>query len=249
MQSRHFRQSDPVFKALLEKARWVILFAVAFLVIPGTASADTFAAKRNSFFFGTFANPESEDTLSVTQRSIATPADVRTSFGPFRVTAPDRVEMDGASTAASPAEFAALLRQFPGIKTLVMINCPGSEDDDANLKLARMIRHAGIDTVLPTGGSIRSGAVELFLAGRNRIAQPGATIGVHSWVDENGYEATDYPPTDPVHSTYIRYYVDMGMAPSLAKAFYDFTNRAAPSSYMHFMSSAEVRKFRLVTGS
>src|SRR3546814_6504196 len=61
----------------------------------------------------------------------------------------------------------------------------------SKLILARAIRRAGMETVVPAGGSIRSGAVELWLAGVTRRAAPDAEFGVHSWADEYGREAND----------------------------------------------------------
>lgn len=225
--------------------RWSLLLAPVLFALPGVARADATLAYEMPAFADTLTY---EGTL-VGKEADALPAGRARVFGPFRVSAPDRVDMQGVVDSASPAAFAALLKQYPSVKTLVMHDCPGSEDDEANLALARMVRRAGLDTMLPATGSIRSGAVELFLAGKRRIAQAGAEIGVHSWVDENGFEATDYPPSDPVHADYIRYYVEIGMSPAQARAFYDFTNRAAPASDVHFMSAAEVRKFGLVTDS
>lgn len=37
--------------------------------------------------------------------------------------------------AHSLAQFDAMLRAFPGISLIEMIDCPGTEDDRANLKL------------------------------------------------------------------------------------------------------------------
>ena len=67
---------------------------------------------------------------------------------------------------------------------LEMIEAPGTEDDRANLRLGRLIRARGIATHVPAGGSVRSGGVELFLAGTRRIADPGAEFAVHAWADE-----------------------------------------------------------------
>jgi hypothetical protein len=248
MQSPNRHTVPRLLDRLIDGARWMILVLPLFFALPGIARADAALA---------YASPEVADTLTYSEAAIfsdddqdlVAPTSALASFGPFRVTASDRVDMDGVVESDSPARFAALLRRYPGIQTLVMHDCPGSDDDDANLALARMVHRAGIDTLVPADGSIRSGAVELFLAGKTRHAQPGAEIGVHSWVDENGFEATDFPPTDPVHSAYIRYYIDMGMDPAIARAFYDFTNRAAPSSGVHFMTLSEVRKFGLITPS
>src|SRR3546814_3653109 len=71
--------------------------------------------------------------------------------------------MAGDVTAATPRQFAAMLAAFPGLTRIEMIDCPGSLDEEANLALARAIRRAGLETVVPSGGSVRSGAVELWL--------------------------------------------------------------------------------------
>jgi hypothetical protein len=175
----------------------------------------------------------------------ATPRLATGEYGPFRVKG-DVVELVDAVDASTPAKFKALLAAHPGIKRIEMIECPGSEDDDANLEVARMIRAKGLDTHVPATGSIRSGGVELFLAGVNRSADEGAEVGVHSWEDSDGLQATDYPANDPVHRPYISFYTDMGMDAAKARAFYDFTNTAAPFDGLHVMSRAEMVKFGLI---
>lgn len=145
-------------------------------------------------------------------------------FGPFRVTGPTSADMIGVVDSRSPAQFVAMLRAYPGIATLRMIECPGSEDDDANLDLARMLRRARIETVVPAGGSVRSGAVELFLAGVRRRADSQAEFAVHSWRDDLGREARDVPETDPVHRQYLDFYREMGMNEESARRFYALTN-------------------------
>lgn len=86
-------------------------------------------------------------------------------YGPFRVIAADTVEMTGTVDSYTPTLFRQMMQHFPGIQRIEMLDCDGSVDEDANLRLARMIRNAGISTHVPAGGSVRSGAVELFLAG------------------------------------------------------------------------------------
>lgn len=145
-------------------------------------------------------------------------------FGPFRVTDPASADMVGLVDSGTPAQFAAMLRAYPGIATLRMIECPGSADDEANLRLARMLRRARIETVVPAGGSVRSGAVELFLAGVRRRADSHAEFAVHSWRDELGREARDLPATDPVHREYLDFYREMGLSEDSARRFYALTN-------------------------
>ncbi|MGB5076483.1 MAG: alpha/beta hydrolase [Sphingorhabdus sp.] len=149
------------------------------------------------------------------------------SFGPFRVVAPDRVELDGSIESETPSQFKAMLEQHPAIRQIVMVDCPGTGDDIANLLLARMIRKANITTYVPNGGSVRSGGVELFLAGSKRHADPGAEFAVHSWLDEDGMEPEDFAESDPVNQEYVAYYREMGMSADKARAFYALTNSVA----------------------
>ncbi len=122
---------------------------------------------------------------------------------------------------------------------LELIDCPGTEDDRANLAVGRMIRARGIATHVPAGGSVRSGGVELFLAGSRRIADPGAEFAVHSWMDEDGREAGDYPADAPENRAYTDYYREMGMAPAQASAFYAMTN-SVPHAEAKFLTADEM---------
>src|SRR3546814_4996829 len=123
-----------------------------------------------------------------------------------------------------------------------MIDCPGSLDEEASLILARAIRRAGLETIVPSGGSVRSGAVELWLAGAVRRAAPDAEFGVHSWADEYGREANDYPADDPVHAEYLSYYREMGMDDAKARAFYALTN-ATPFDDVRYLTRDDMARF------
>ena len=145
-------------------------------------------------------------------------------FGVFRVIDQSTVEINGIVGSTAPRDFASLLRAFPGITMLQITDCAGTDDDEANFALARMIRARGMTTYVPAYGSARSGGVELFLAGARRRADEGASFAVHSWRDEDGYEAGDFALSDPVHQDYIRFYREMGMSEANARAFYQMTN-------------------------
>ncbi len=166
-------------------------------------------------------------------------------FGPFRVIAPDTVEMTGTVDSDTPTVFRQMLVQYPGIKRIEMLDCDGSVDEEANLRLARMIRRAGISTHVPSDGSVRSGAVELFLAGVSRTAHRDAEFIVHSWIDEDGREANDYPASDPVHAEYLNYYTEMGVPTPTAKAFYALTN-SVPFSEQLRLSRSDMARLQLV---
>lgn len=163
-------------------------------------------------------------------------------FGPFRVLDGSRAALVDVTDARSPAQFDAMLRAFPGISLIEMIDCPGTEDDRANLKLGRMIHARQITTYVPQGGSVRSGGVELFLAGKQRIADPGAEFAVHSWSDEDGREAKDYPADAPENRAYLDYYAEMGMSVPQAKAFYAMTN-SVPFDDARWLTAQDMSKW------
>ncbi|MBK7163549.1 MAG: hypothetical protein IPH79_14165 [Sphingomonadales bacterium] len=164
------------------------------------------------------------------------------SFGPFHMVAPDRAELIGSIESETPEQFAEMLRAFPGLKQIDMIECPGTGDDEANLALARMVRRHGVMTYVPEGGSVRSGGVELFLAGAQRRAAPTAEFAVHSWRDEDGYEADDFAVNDPVHQEYIAFYREMGLSNSEAHRFYAMTN-SAPNDDALYLNSRDLARY------
>jgi hypothetical protein len=163
-------------------------------------------------------------------------------YGPFRVLDGTRAAMVDATDSASPAQFQAMMAAYPGISMIEMIEVPGTEDDRANLKLGRMIRARGLTTYVPAGGSVRSGGVELFLAGKVRIADPGAEFAVHAWADEDGREATDYADNAPENRAYVDYYVEMGMPAPQARSFYAMTN-SVPNGDAKWLTGSDMGKW------
>lgn len=161
-------------------------------------------------------------------------------YGPFRVLDEQTASLVGVTDATSPVWFAAMLRDHPGIATLRFVECPGTYDDRANLALGRMIRAAGIAAHVPDGGSVRSGAVELVLAGTSLTIDDGAEFAVHAWLDEDGYEATDYSADSPMNRRYLAYYREMGMDEGEAVSFYAMTN-SVPFDSARWLDGREMR--------
>lgn len=159
-------------------------------------------------------------------------------YGPFRVLDDGRAALVDATDEASPSQFEAMLRDHPGIATLELIECPGTDDDVANLRLGRMIRARGLATHVPAGGSVRSGAVELFLAGARRSIDDGAEFAVHAWRDSEGYEPDDFAADSPYNRAYVDYYAEMGIAQP--QAFYDMTN-AVPNDAARWLTAQDMR--------
>lgn len=163
-------------------------------------------------------------------------------FGPFRVLDPARAAMVDGTDSSSPAQFQAMMAAYPGISMIEMIEVPGTEDDRANLKLGRMIRERGLTTYVPAGGSVRSGGVELFLAGKQRVADPGAEFAVHAWADEDGREATYYSAEAPENRAYVDYYVEMGMPAAQARSFYAMTN-SVPNGDAKWLTGSDMGRW------
>ncbi|WFL76015.1 alpha/beta hydrolase [Altererythrobacter arenosus] len=190
------------------------------------------AADRGATRFERFATPIHQPRFAVDH--------ALGRYGPFRVLDGERAELVDTTDHASPAAFEAMLRDHPGISRIDLVEAPGTRDDIANLALARKIRAAGIATHVPHGGSVRSGAVELFLAGERRTIDEGAQFAVHSWRDNFGREPGDYAVDAPENRLYLDFYEDMGMSPERARAFYDMTN-SVPHVQALWLDAADMR--------
>jgi len=163
-------------------------------------------------------------------------------YGPFVVLGQNRAAVIGPTDSASPRHFDAMLRDYPGLRVLEMVEAPGTNNDIANLAVGRRIREAGLATHVPRGGSVRSGAVELFLAGKERQVDDGAQFAVHSWLDNYGRQPTDFAPDAPENRLYLDYYREMGMSEAQARAFYSMTN-SVPHSSAKWLNAEDMRRW------
>jgi hypothetical protein len=163
-------------------------------------------------------------------------------FGPFLVRDATHAALVDATDAASPQAFTAMMDAYPQLAVLEFLDAPGTSHDLANLKLGRLIRKAGLATHVPAGGSARSGAVELFLAGTQRSVDPGAMFAVHSWRDALGREPSDFAPDAPENRLYLDYYAEMGMSLDQARAFYAMTN-SVPHAGAKWIEGAQMARW------
>ncbi len=163
-------------------------------------------------------------------------------FGPFRVLDGKRAALVAPTDAASPEAFAAMLAAYPGLEVIEFADASGTSNDLANLRVGRAIRAAGLATHVPDGGSARSGAVELFLAGTRRTIAPGALFAVHSWRDEAGREPADFAADAPENRLYLDYYTEMGMSVQEAHAFYAMTN-SVPHAGALWLEGAQMARW------
>lgn len=207
-----------------------------------TLGAPLHAATAITVEESVYEEPSGADRFIAEQFDVAPSRTPIASFGPFHMVSPTRAELIGSIESDTPAQFRALLHAFPGLSQIDMVDCPGTDDDEANFAVARMVRKAGIATYIPDGGSVRSGGVELFLAGAKRSAAPNAEFAVHSWVDEDGLEPDDYAADDPANREYVDYYREMGMTADKAKAFYALTN-SVPHDDALYLKTADIARY------
>ena len=150
--------------------------------------------------------------------------------------------VSGTLNSRSLTAFEEALSDHPEVTRLVLLDVPGSVDDEVNLRLGNRVRDLGLDKHLTSESDIHSGGTDLFLAGVERTMVEGAVIGVHSWAAGN-LQGRDLPRSDPEHAAYVAYTERMlGDA-----AFYWFTLDAAPVEEIHIMTTAEIAKFGLLT--
>ncbi|MGI9615601.1 MAG: hypothetical protein ACR2QO_22000 [Acidimicrobiales bacterium] len=151
--------------------------------------------------------------------------------------------MTGIINGSTPDAVRRLISDHPALTTIVMVDVPGSIDDEANLEAALLVREAGLNTHLDADGSVASGGVDFYLAGVERTFEPGASFGVHSWADIDGTEGKDIPEDDAEHRRYLDYYEQVG----IASEFYWFTLDAAPADDIYVMTPADLETYGFAT--
>ncbi|MBR7887546.1 alpha/beta hydrolase [Marinomonas sp. A79] len=141
------------------------------------------------------------------------------------------------------AQLSDLIEAYPNVTDLVLVDVPGSVDQQATMEGARLIRRLGLNTHIAPTGYVLSGGVDLFLGGVNRTIGGGAGVGVHAWSDGSLTRAENLNIADPVHAVYVNFYLEMGVP----ERFYWFSLDAAPAERVYFLSPEETYDFRLAT--
>ncbi len=169
-----------------------------------------------------------------------------TRYGIFDVKNDSTITMNGTIGGRTDNHFDNLMKKYPNIKWVELGDCPGSKNDEVNLKVAKKMYDLGMNTRIFSDSEIASGAVDLFLAGNKREVQSGAKIGVHAWAG-GGKVPTDLPKDDPEHYLYIDFYKSVGMSDSAATEFYFFTIESAEANDIHWMTEAEIELYKMAT--
>jgi hypothetical protein len=154
----------------------------------------------------------------------------------------DLLYMNGYINSKTFNQLVRVVEDNPQLETIVMLDVPGSADDEVNLPMATWVRNKGFNTPLTSSSHVASGGSDFFLAGVERTLEEGAKIGVHSWGYGNG-DGADLDKSDPAHEMNRKYIQDM-----LGKDdFYWYTLEAASADDMHYMSLDEIKYYNLYT--
>lgn len=155
--------------------------------------------------------------------------------------------MKGEIKSSTLGDFKHMLEGHPNIKIIKMVEVPGSNDDETNFKVGKLLREKGINTHIVDKGMIASGGVDFFLAGVKRTKEGTVKLGVHSWSDSDGKQAIDFPESSSEHRPNIQYYEDLGYSKEWSKDFYFFTIKAAKAEDVHWMTEEEIEKYKMFT--
>lgn len=154
-----------------------------------------------------------------------------------------KLRLDGVINARSPSAFSAALDSNPGITEIYLGQIKGSVDPVAVARMGRLIRRNGLATRMDARSAVFSGGVDLHLGGARRIVAPGASVGVHDWVNAFGEQGRDFRRDARAHEPTRSYTAEM----LGTDAFYWFALNAAPHDQVHFMTRSELQRYGLIT--
>ncbi len=155
----------------------------------------------------------------------------------------NQLRLDGIINARAPSAFIDALKANPGVTEIYLGQIKGSVDPVAVARMGRLIRAQGLSTRMDARSAVFSGGVDLHLGGARRIIAPGATVGVHDWVNSFGEQGRDFRPDAEAHEPTRSYTAQM----LGSDAFYWFALNAARHDQVHFMTRAEMRRYGLIT--
>ncbi len=163
-------------------------------------------------------------------------------------------EVEGTIVDTSLQDFNKMTARYPKLKTLNLIDVPGSDVSgdvltDMALDLGRVIYQKNINTHLVDEGFVASGGTDLLASGKHVSVGSNPSIGVHAW--DGGLEGNPNGSAWDVkndenhieHQKYLRYFEDIGFSKQKAMDFYFFTIRAAKPSDIHTMTTTEINQY------
>ena len=167
--------------------------------------------------------------------------------GSLLIAVPDGSDMAylrGTMMGEANCKLRRLARAYPGVRTLVLTDIPGTFDLVDTQAATRFLRAQGWNTLVPGNGRIASGGVMLFLGGVGRTVEPGGQVGVHAW--SQTWQGAVYSSPDDIPARLERVYRDIYRDLGVDPGFYDFQVEAAPAEDIYWMSRAEMRRWGLI---
>lgn len=155
----------------------------------------------------------------------------------------DKAYLSGVLGTDLVEQLKTLLQNHPNVTELVLVDIPGTDDEEATMEGARLIRSLGLNTRIARTGYVLSGGVDFFLGGVKRTIGSGAGVGIHTWTDESGKKPTSREVNDSINATYVDFYLSMG----IPGRFYWFSLKAAPADRVYFLSPEEMYDYQLIT--
>ncbi len=153
--------------------------------------------------------------------------------------------LNGTLGTQGYAQFRDLIKNNPEVKTIVLQQVPGSVNDAVNMHTGRIIREAGLTTKVLSDSKISSGGVDLFCAGKKRIVEQGAKLGIHSWGGD-GISADQLAKDHPAHQYQIAYFT-MCLGKEKGEKFYFKTLNSASAGEMYWMTNQEIKDWTVAT--
>lgn len=192
---------------------------------------------------GVLKNTEDNKTYNISYRSHETITGAGMSTIEVKGT---EAHINGELGTKTYQQLKNMIDQHPEVKTLVLGQINGSVNDAVNMHTGRILREAGLNTKVLSNSSIASGGVDLFCAGQERIVEKGAKIGIHSWCCLDDLTAVEIPKDHPAHKYQIEYFT-MCLGEQLGPDFYFHTLTAASFDGIHWMSEADMVKWKVAT--
>lgn len=170
---------------------------------------------------------------------------IKTQYGIFKIIDDSTIEMNGTIGNSTLDNFEEMIEDYPNLNIINIIEVPGSEDDETNLKVSKKVYDRNMSLHIIDNGFVASGGTDFFLAGNKRTIGTNVLIGVHSWSDGTN-EAASFPVGHANHQPYINYYQSIGFSQSDAESFYYFTINAASAADIHWMTNDEIIDYNIL---
>ena len=158
----------------------------------------------------------------------------------------NEIHINGELGTRTYHQLKTTIANHPNAETVVLGQINGSLNDAVNMHTGRILHEAGLTTKVLKDSQIASGGVDLFCAGKDRIVEKGAKIGIHSWCCVNDLTAVELPKEHPAHKYQIAYFT-MCMGEEIGPDFYFHTLTSAPFDGIHWMSDEDIKKWIVAT--